>query len=530
MPTFEITSPNGQKYRVTGPDGATEQDALQQIQSQFAQPPSREPAPNAGESQFGDAPVTAGGLYNAADIGAQRFVSGVAGLPRAIGDLGSRGIQAAQNLVADKMLGRPDLKDTRDLSKPGLVTLPTSEEALATIQDPKGMFGGKSYEPQNLPERLMARMAEYAPNAMFPSGAAMRAANVVAPAVASQAVEEMGGGPVSQAAAAIAGGMGAAKVGNIAERMAAGALPSLERGVANSLPDAAQAQYTNITNLATQVRTTAPQRTMIADSIERHLHSQNFRRANAPETLAVLDDIRNPGGAAPDVADLLTARRRLGNIRGEDGVAAGQARDIVDQAIEAYIPGVGRQLATADQNWNAYRTAQMLGQRFNRAELQAAGANSGLNLGNRLRQQAQQVVTNPRLTRYMNPEDVAALEAVVRGTASQNVIRWAGNYLGGGGGLGALGASALLGHLGGGPLGAAAAVGGGLALKRGYNRSIARGAQGVADRILARSPEAQAQGARYVAPLTIARSVGASLPRSVPGFLPLEFSPQPPSR
>lgn len=37
MPTFELTSPDGQKYRVTGPDGATEDDALQQLQSQLGQ-------------------------------------------------------------------------------------------------------------------------------------------------------------------------------------------------------------------------------------------------------------------------------------------------------------------------------------------------------------------------------------------------------------------------------------------------------------------------------------------------------------
>jgi hypothetical protein len=35
MPTFEITAPDGKRYRVTGPEGSTEQDALARVQSQL---------------------------------------------------------------------------------------------------------------------------------------------------------------------------------------------------------------------------------------------------------------------------------------------------------------------------------------------------------------------------------------------------------------------------------------------------------------------------------------------------------------
>ena len=38
MPTFRITAPDGATYDVTGPEGATEQDALAQVQAQQAQP------------------------------------------------------------------------------------------------------------------------------------------------------------------------------------------------------------------------------------------------------------------------------------------------------------------------------------------------------------------------------------------------------------------------------------------------------------------------------------------------------------
>src|SRR6185369_5676233 len=35
MPVFEVTSPDGRKFRVTGPEGSTQEQALQQIQSQY---------------------------------------------------------------------------------------------------------------------------------------------------------------------------------------------------------------------------------------------------------------------------------------------------------------------------------------------------------------------------------------------------------------------------------------------------------------------------------------------------------------
>ena len=80
-----------------------------------------------------EAPVTAGGLYNAVDVGAAKAAAGMAGLPKVISDLGAQGIQAATNWTANK-LGHPEWQDTRDLSKPGLIKLPTSEEAMTAIQ------------------------------------------------------------------------------------------------------------------------------------------------------------------------------------------------------------------------------------------------------------------------------------------------------------------------------------------------------------------------------------------------------------
>jgi hypothetical protein len=464
-----------------------------------------------------EAPVTAGGAYSALDTGLQKGVAGIAALPRAIGTLGAQGIQGAANYIGGK-LGLP--QDTRDLTKSGLIDLPTSERALTAIQKD---FGGKNYEPQNRLERGLQTLGEFAPNALFPGGAVSRVAGVALPALATDVTREAGGGDLAQAGAALVGGAGATKLANVAERLSTKALPSIEKGVAGGLPDVTKAQYGQVTKEALATPQTPIQRGAVADLIQNDLHAQNFRQANAPETLGVLNDIRSgTPGKTSDVADLLAARRKLGNISGEDGVAAGKAREAIDQILEIKVPGIGKQLETADKNYNALKVAEMLSSKLTKADLQSASTHSGLNLGNKLRQAAEQIVTNPNRTRFMNPEDIAALTAISKGTMTQNAIRYVSKFLGGGGGLGAvIAASTFGGHLGGpeggleGGLGTALT---GLALTRGYNRSIARAAAGVGKQVLARSPQAGVLGASYTAPKTLAGSLGTGGVYALPTY------------
>src|SRR5262245_4711093 len=153
-----------------------------------------------------DAPLTAEGAYKATDIGLQEGVAGLASLPRTALSLGSQGIQGAANWVSRK-LGLPE--DTRDLSKGGLVdALPTYESALATIQDPKGMFGGKPYTPQNTAEEYFRTAGQFLPNVAFGGGGLVR--GVVAPALASETAGQLtkgyGAEPYARMAGAVLGG------------------------------------------------------------------------------------------------------------------------------------------------------------------------------------------------------------------------------------------------------------------------------------------------------------------------------------
>ena len=43
MPTYEVTSPAGKKYRVDAPEGATQEDAIKYIANEVEAPPTTEP-------------------------------------------------------------------------------------------------------------------------------------------------------------------------------------------------------------------------------------------------------------------------------------------------------------------------------------------------------------------------------------------------------------------------------------------------------------------------------------------------------
>jgi hypothetical protein len=109
-------------------------------------------------------------------------------------------------------------------------------------------------------------------------------------------------------------------------------------------------------------------------------------------------------------------------------------------------------------NYAAASRAETLDKLAEKADRQAAVANSGLNLDNTLRQRVNSLLNDPKKIRGFSDEEKAALNEVAMGTPSRNAIRYASNLLGGGGGLGAVTAglaSGILGAATGGPMGAA---------------------------------------------------------------------------
>ncbi len=238
----------------------------------------------------------------------------------------------------------------------------------------------------------------------------------------------------------------------------------------------------------------------------------------APRTHALLEQLANPpAGALPvRAADLDAARKKLvelGQDTGAEGVAARKAKsgllgymqnipslDVASGADE--YPAARQQLADAIGNWAAGSRVGTLENLGENAELRAAAANSGKNIGNATRQRLATLIQNPpsnptspsiAARSGFNPDEINAIQGVVQGDALSNTARGVSNFLGGGGGLGRMlttGAGAGLGHvLGVGPeVGALVGYEASHAFKGVENAAVTRALRKVQDTVAQRSP------------------------------------------
>jgi hypothetical protein len=195
----------------------------------------------------------------------------------------------------------------------------------------------------------------------------------------------------------------------------------------------------------------------------------------APKTHAILtklEKVPNDPTAIVTGKNITSLRQLLGNAAGEpgkEGLAAKRALNALDDHIPKIEPkdvlagdpaAAGQALDTANADYSAAKHAETIDNKTVRAELRSAASNSGHNVANTIRQRMADILNpeRPDLQRGFQPDELAMMDRIVRGTKTQNAMRWAGNYLGGGGGLGALHTSGIGAGVGAsiaGPIGAA---------------------------------------------------------------------------
>jgi len=381
----------------------------------------------------------------------------------------------------------------------------TSNPILSGNYEPQTSLGGYAKTgAEFLPGMLDPELA--APGALKAAGR-LFASRVAAPAIASetagQATAGTGAEPYARVAGALVGGGAAAKLEN--SLRAGSALKAATPAAADIKSEASNA-YDALTSR--NVATPLAQSTLdnLADDITTTLNNKGIRPSNAGSIHQAIDEIRSPATAgAADVADLVAARQSIKELLGKpDTNKAGAfvAMNKIDQAIEQNAPGTMASLKEADRNWAALKANDALDKRLTRADLRAAGEHSGMNVGNKIRQQ----VTNYLLSneaRYLSAETKADLEKIVRGTASQNTVRFVANLLGGGGGLGML-AGGTAGYEAGGVPGALAGAAAGRAFKFANNRSVVKQAERAAEAIRRRSPLGQSMPLALPPPTSVA--------------------------
>ena len=247
-------------------------------------------------------------------------------------------------------------------------------------------------------------------------------------------------------------------------------------------------------------------------------HALNGRLAGlgaqaAPDLMQAMTGVATPAAPPVPITELDAMRKAFGNVRPSGSTSdtdVSAARQGGNAILDLYAqdPQIAGLSADARGNYGAGLMARGLEDRAEAAANGAQNTGNGMNAGNKFRQAAGAAIKSDE---YDNAPDVrAALQTTNDGTAFQNIMRQAGNRLGGGGGplstLISLGAPAAAGVAGAhefGPLGALAMAAPPVIghVAKAIDNSMAKSAfDNAVQTALKRSPAYAASAAAFVPP------------------------------
>lgn len=299
------------------------------------------------------------------------------------------------------------------------------------------------------------------------------------------------------------GGVAAAQIGKGLE-MPAAAPPKAVTPTIEQLKGAATAAYESPAVKGLEIKPASV--SGWAQQTRGALDEAGLNEIVAPGTHKLLDKLESaPSGSFVTGQSLDSLRKTLGNISREtaegratpNAAAASKAMNALDEFIPSITQKdvIAGNPAAAAAKWQEarsnYQSALASGnidKKTVQAELRAAAANSGQNVANTVRQRMADVLLKG--AQGYTPAEKALMEKIVRGTATGNTLRFAGNLLGGGGGLGAMTSAAIGGFATGGPGAFAPVVG--FALKQLSNRMTLKQAAQLSELVRSRAPLANA--------------------------------------
>jgi hypothetical protein len=249
------------------------------------------------------------------------------------------------------------------------------------------------------------------------------------------------GGFESRASDAVAGGAGAAlftlplaMVGRgISKGYDAFARSAAERPSVNSFKAVKNAAYRAV-DASGEVFNGA-ETAQLADDAARALQSGFFNAAADPQTAAALNVLQTQAGKDTPLTELDKIRQVLWSRynRGEEPLILDMIGQI-DDLIETKAGASDLMRAARDAN-STFRRVEMLEHVFRKAELQTDSTGSGGNILNKYRQAITAIITDPKKAKWYSPEQLAVMEAFVRGGQSENALRRIGKMAPSGNGL-----------------------------------------------------------------------------------------------
>lgn len=150
-----------------------------------------------------------------------------------------------------------------------------------------------------------------------------------------------------------------------------------------------------------------------------------------PKASRVLARFEDEAQKASGPARMDTLRRLAANVAQSSDNDEARIGKLMLREFEGFIdntsPQYGGALSDANKAWSRYKKTQTVDDAFYKAENQASGIENGVRVHFR------QILNNPDLRRGFSPDEIAAMEDVVRGTTAGNVLRRIGGLSGGSG-------------------------------------------------------------------------------------------------
>lgn len=461
MPNYDVTSPDGQKYRVTAPDGASESQVLDYAKQQFGQ---QQKEPSSGVGDF------------------------LKSIPRGA----VKGFTGAAEFVKEGLTPRLGGMDVQGIQK-------GTERDVAAVEG----ITGPLHQPEGTAGKFGATVGEFVGNPLSyigPGGMASKAVGAVTGALGSEAAGQLTEGTALEGPARLAG----AAIGGGAPRTAARGAPAPKTApTTQEILAESKRLYNHPAVEALELKPTSAVKA--ADDIGALLKASpnNFRPITAPQTFEILNELKTPAGGAVKVADIDSTRQALGVIAGDfshptEQAAASRAIAAIDDWLANVLPtdvvkgdaaAASAALEEARGNYAAASRSDRVAGAEYRADMNASSAHSGSNIDNATRQAIKGILLNPKKRRGFSDDEIEQMERIVKGTFTGNTARWLGKLFGhtGIGGLMTGGA----GFLAGGPAGAVGLPAAGMGARAIGDLTTSRGMSSLDEMVRARSPLAQ---------------------------------------
>lgn len=175
--------------------------------------------------------------------------------------------------------------------------------------------------------------------------------------------------------------------------------------------------------------------TRLADRAVAVLDAADFDDLADPQTAAALRLLKARAGQEVTIGRLDRIRQTLWDRynRGDEPFILDLISEI-DDLVNSRAGTSDMMRAARDAN-STFRRVEMLENAFRKAELQTDATGSGGNILNKYRQAVTAIITDPKKAKWFSPQQVAVMEAFVRGGQSENALRRIGKMAPSGNGL-----------------------------------------------------------------------------------------------